>query len=76
MTSGKTEESSSPQPPDNGCLVLEGQVRIGDTLLGRRDSAGWWDLESIECEVTADASDVLFVETARIDRDQIAEVLS
>jgi hypothetical protein len=56
--------------------VLEGQVRIGDTLLGRRDSAGWWDLESIECEVTADASDVLFVETARIDRDQIAEVLS
>ena len=76
MTSGKTEESSSPQPPDNGCLVLEGQVRIGDTLLGRRDSAGLWDLESIECQVTADASDVLFVETARIDQDQSAEVFS
>ena len=57
-------------------FVLEGQVRIGDTLLGRRDSAGLWDLESIECQVTADASDVLFVETARIDRDQTAEVFS
>jgi redox-sensitive bicupin YhaK (pirin superfamily) len=57
-------------------FVLEGAVRIGDTLLGRRDSAGLWDLESIECQVTADASDVLFVETARIDQDQSAEVFS
>ena len=52
-------------------FVLEGEVRIGDTLLGRRDGAGLWDLESIECQVTADASDVLFVETVMIYQDQI-----
>jgi quercetin 2,3-dioxygenase len=52
-------------------FVLEGQVRIGETLLGRRDSAGLWDVESIECQVSADASDVLFVETAMIYQDQI-----
>jgi quercetin 2,3-dioxygenase len=52
-------------------FVLEGAVRIGEALLGRRDSAGHWDLESIECQVSADASDVLFVETAMIDQDQI-----
>jgi quercetin 2,3-dioxygenase len=52
-------------------FVLEGEVRIGDTLLGRRDSAGLWDLESIECQVTADASDLLFVETAMIYQDHI-----
>jgi redox-sensitive bicupin YhaK (pirin superfamily) len=52
-------------------FVLEGEVRIGDTLLGRRDSAGLCDLESIECQVSADASDVLFVETAMIDHHQI-----
>ena len=44
---------------------------IGDTLLRRRDTAGLWDLESIECQVSADASDVLFVETAMIYQDQI-----
>ena len=52
-------------------FVLEGEVRIGDTLLRRRDSAGLWDLESIEFQVSADASDVLFVETAMIYQDQI-----
>lgn len=52
-------------------FVVEGEVRIGDTLLGRRDSVGLWDLESIECQVSADASDILFVETAMIDQDQI-----
>ena len=52
-------------------FVLEGEVRIGETRLGRRDSAGLWDLESVECQVSADASDVLFVETAIIYQDQI-----
>ena len=52
-------------------FVLGGEVRIGETLLGRRDSAELRDLESIECRVSADASDVLFVETAMIDQDQI-----
>jgi hypothetical protein len=46
-------------------------VRIGDTLLERRDSAGLSDLETLQCQVTADASDVLFVETAMIYQDQI-----
>jgi quercetin 2,3-dioxygenase len=52
-------------------FVLEGEVRVGETLLGRRDGAGLWDLESIECQVRADVSDVLFVETAMIYQDQI-----
>jgi quercetin 2,3-dioxygenase len=52
-------------------FVLEGEVRVGETLLGRRDGAGLWELESIECQVTADASDLLFVETAMIYQDHI-----
>ena len=40
-------------------------------MLFRSDSAGLWDLESIECQVSADASDVLFVETAMFYQDQI-----
>jgi quercetin 2,3-dioxygenase len=52
-------------------FVLEGEVRVGETLLGRRDSAGLWNVESIECQVTADASDVLFVETVMLYQDQI-----
>jgi quercetin 2,3-dioxygenase len=52
-------------------FVLEGEVRVGETRLGRRDGAGLWDVESIECQVSADASDVLFIETAMIDQDQI-----
>jgi hypothetical protein len=55
-------------------VVLEGEVRIGDVLLRRRDSTILWDLESIECQVSADASDVLFVETAMIDQDQIEKM--
>jgi redox-sensitive bicupin YhaK (pirin superfamily) len=52
-------------------FVLEGEMRIGETLLRRRDGAGLWDVESIECQVSADASDVLFIETAMTDQDQI-----
>jgi hypothetical protein len=33
--------------------------------------AGLWDLESIECQVSADASDALLPETAMIHQDQI-----
>src|SRR6202012_166636 len=32
-------------------FVLEGEVHLGETRLGRRASAGLWDLESIECQV-------------------------
>ncbi len=41
------------------------------TLLGRRDSTGVWNLDKIDCVVTADATDVLFIETAMIEGDRI-----
>jgi hypothetical protein len=42
---------------------LEGELRCGGTLLGRRDSAGIWNTDKIACQVTADATDVFFIET-------------
>jgi hypothetical protein len=51
----------TPRSASQGVCVfaLEGAVRIGDTVLGRRDSAGFWDLESVDFQVGDDASDVL-----------------
>jgi hypothetical protein len=49
-------------------FVLEGGLRCGDTLLGRRDSAGICGAEAIECEASADVTDALFVEVAMVDR--------
>jgi redox-sensitive bicupin YhaK (pirin superfamily) len=62
-----------PRSPSHGTyvFVLEGSVRCGDTLLGRRDSGGIWGVEEIKCEVTADATDVLFVEVIMIDEQVI-----
>lgn len=54
---------------DRPGLSLCGQIPWVDSMLTnmpRRD-----DLELIECQVSADASDVLFVETAMIYQDQI-----
>ena len=47
-------------------FVLEGSLGCGDTLLGRRDSAGIWSVEQIECQAAADATDALFVEVATV----------
>lgn len=49
--------------PDSGVyfFVIEGEVKIGDTTLSRRDGLGVWDLESIEVKALAD-SRVLLME--------------
>lgn len=52
-------------------FVLEGGLRSGETLLGRRDSMGIWGVEEIECQAAADATDVLFVEVMMMDDDVI-----
>jgi redox-sensitive bicupin YhaK (pirin superfamily) len=54
-------------------FVLEGGLRCGKTLLGRRDSAGIWGTDEIESCATADATDVLFVEVMMMDDEVIKE---
>jgi redox-sensitive bicupin YhaK (pirin superfamily) len=44
-------------------FVLEGEMRCGDTVLGRRDSIGLWGTASIACDTTMDETEVLLVET-------------
>ena len=44
-------------------FVVEGSVRIGETLLARRDSAGLTSAGTIEIETVADDTDVLLVDT-------------
>jgi quercetin 2,3-dioxygenase len=55
-----------PRSPSHGTyvFVLDGNLRCAATSLGRRDSTGIWGVEEIDCEVAADATDVLFVEVA------------
>jgi redox-sensitive bicupin YhaK (pirin superfamily) len=57
--------SYGPRSSAHGVYVfaLEGELRCGGTLLGRRDSAGIWNTDKIACQVTADATDVFFIET-------------
>ena len=45
-------------------FVLDGDLSCADILLGRRDSTGIRGVEAIDCEASADATDVLFVEVA------------
>jgi len=52
-------------------FVLEGAAIVNGEQLGRRDSAGVWDVEQIELKATADATDILIVETLMIDDDKI-----
>jgi redox-sensitive bicupin YhaK (pirin superfamily) len=52
-------------------FVLEGAVNLNGTKLGRRDSSGVWDVEQVELTATADATDVMIVETLMIDDDKI-----
>jgi quercetin 2,3-dioxygenase len=44
-------------------FVLEGELRVGDVRLSRRDSMGLWATDRVDCEVAADATDVMLVET-------------
>ena len=45
-------------------FVLDGDLSCAGILLGRRDSTGIRGVEAIDCQATADATDVLFVEVA------------
>jgi quercetin 2,3-dioxygenase len=53
-----------PRSPAHGVyvFVLEGELRVGDIALARRDSAGLWATR-LDCEIAADATDVILVET-------------
>jgi hypothetical protein len=42
--------------------MIEGSLRTVDTLLGRRDSIGVWNVDVIECQTAADVTVGLFVE--------------
>jgi len=65
----------TPRSPSHGVyiFVLEGAVRCGETQLGRRDSTGIWGVETVDCTVTADATDILIVETIMVDETRIKE---
>jgi quercetin 2,3-dioxygenase len=54
-----------PRSPAHGVyvFVLEGELRVGDIALSRRDSAGLWGATRLDCEIAADATDVILVET-------------
>jgi redox-sensitive bicupin YhaK (pirin superfamily) len=54
-----------PRSPGHGVymFVLEGELRFGDTRLGRRDSEAVWGVDEIVCQTGAGDADVLFVET-------------
>jgi quercetin 2,3-dioxygenase len=51
--------------------VLEGALTVDGTSLGRRDSFGVWGVDQIDISTTADATDVLLIETLMIDDDKI-----
>jgi redox-sensitive bicupin YhaK (pirin superfamily) len=59
-----SEHTYRPRSSPHGTyvFVLDGELRCADTTLGRRDSTGIWGVEAIDCQATADATDVLFVE--------------
>jgi redox-sensitive bicupin YhaK (pirin superfamily) len=44
-------------------FVLEGELLCGEAVLGRRDSAGIWDMDAVAVESGDRTTDVLFVET-------------
>jgi redox-sensitive bicupin YhaK (pirin superfamily) len=46
-------------------FVIDGALRCGGVQLGRRDSAGFWDVNEIRIETDEAPTDVLFVETSR-----------
>lgn len=62
-----------PRSSSHGTYVftLEGRLRCGDTVLGRRDSMGIWGVDEIEIQTAADATDVLFVEVMMMDDEVI-----
>jgi quercetin 2,3-dioxygenase len=71
VTDAGSEHTYRPRSSSHGTyvFVLEGGLRRADTVLARRDSTGIWGVDKIDCEATADSTDVLFVEVAMTDRD-------
>jgi quercetin 2,3-dioxygenase len=69
VTDAGSKHTYRPRSSSHGTyvFVLDGELRCADTLLGRRDSTGIWGVEAIDCQATADATDVLFVEVAMTD---------
>jgi quercetin 2,3-dioxygenase len=63
----------TPRSPEHGIyvFVVDGELRCGKTMLGRRDSLGIGGARKLVCEA-ADTTDAFFVETAMLDNTRIA----
>jgi redox-sensitive bicupin YhaK (pirin superfamily) len=66
VTDAGSKHTCTPRSSSHGTyvFVLDGDLRCADTVLARRDSTGIWGVDKIDCEATADSTDVLFVEVA------------
>jgi len=73
ITDAGTAHTYKPRSSSHGTyvFVLEGGLRCGDTVLGRRDSMGIQGVDEIEVQTAADATDVLFVEVMMMDDEVI-----
>jgi quercetin 2,3-dioxygenase len=71
ITDAGSKHTYKPRSSSHGTyvFVLEGDLDCADTLLGRRDSSGICGVDEIECQATADATDVLLVEVMMKDDD-------
>jgi quercetin 2,3-dioxygenase len=69
ITDAGSKHTYRPRSSSHGnyVFVLDGDLRCSDTLLRQRDSAGIWGIDEIQCQATADATDVLFVEVKMMD---------
>ena len=45
--------------PASSLFVIEGEVEVADTVLSKRDGAGFWDTDSIAIEVLKHATVLL-----------------
>jgi hypothetical protein len=75
ITDAGKRQSYKPRSLSHGTyvFVLEGEMRCGETLLGRRDSMGIWGVDRLDFEITADATDLLIVETMMMDDEVIKQ---
>lgn len=55
-----------PAAPEHGvyAFVIDGEVRVDDTVLGRRDSIGAWGPRPLRLRTGQDNADLLIIETA------------
>jgi quercetin 2,3-dioxygenase len=57
-----SKQSYRPRSHGTYIFMIEGSLRTVDTLLGRRDSIGVWNVDVIECQTAADVTVGPFVE--------------